>query len=264
MSKLTPIQKIELNTLNVLVAIINNVDFDKNGVPIWYEDDATGHSVQVPYDPTGKWSVGGPIMNSMNVGVVQQTHGNTKCVSDTSQNGGGCEYYYGDTLLEAHMRALVAFTFGNHVDVEDVLLNVKVPKKADETVRYEDPPLNTPVLALFRGEWRVLELHNDMERDGYRLRTQDYWCDPVEANDPSVDAKELDPSLVDRWIALPPPEMVKGDFDMNDFDNWNASPYTEVLHKSIREDYVPREDASRWIKEKDDIIDKLERKWQDR
>lgn len=70
---------------------------------------------------TTDWSQGGPIIGRENIGLICQQPESTKRCAYHQTAEGEVFYHYGDTLLIAAMRCLVASKLGDEVEVPDEL-----------------------------------------------------------------------------------------------------------------------------------------------
>ena len=116
--------------LNYAVATYENVEFDEQGSPIWFDSDGL-NAERVEYSPSTDWSQGGPIIERDGVNLSQEFGGSegsfakpTGWMARIYKLGGPINPtgYRGPTPLIAAMRCLVASKLGDEVEIPEELL----------------------------------------------------------------------------------------------------------------------------------------------
>jgi hypothetical protein len=96
--------------LNWAVAICQNVEFDENNEPIWFDDDGAFAS-RTEYSPSTDWAQGGPTIERENIEL-----GKTQTEWRAQRYDFPC-VAYGPTPLIAAMRCYVTSKLGDEVDI---------------------------------------------------------------------------------------------------------------------------------------------------
>jgi hypothetical protein len=65
-------------------------------------------------------------------------------------------------------------------------------------VSNEPIPHETPLIALYRGQWRILERRTETPNWEETFKEFDYW------DDPNNEGQEIDDHYVTHWMHLPP------------------------------------------------------------